>query len=72
MVGLANPTPEGVIDLGRRYGALIGAEPGCWESERDSRDATLVWLADVAEFDAAPGCEELPRCGRRHGWLTLD
>jgi len=72
VIGLANMTPEMVLDLGKKYGDKIGAGADYWEARRACRYATLIWLRDVAECDAVPGVEELPRGARRHGWFTLD
>lgn len=62
--------PEDVLTLARRYREAVGAGEEYWESRRDCRYATLIWLADVRACDHAPGFAR--RAGARSAWFALD
>ncbi len=63
-----NLTPKRVREIQRDYNDLICGEPAFWNSKRNSRFCTLVWLRDVRPIDTGPSIRPLQGVA----WLVLD
>lgn len=61
-------TPRRVGELKRDYNELIRGEDSFWAMKRDSRYATLIWLAEVEATDSGPPIRPLQGLA----WVTLD
>lgn len=64
-------TPADVRALKRRYGKAIAAPAGFWESRKNARFATLVWLTFVRKTDTGPDYRATPGYRPRDSWIAL-
>ena len=60
-------TPVRVRAIRKQYNGAIGGPESYWQSKRDARVATLVWLGEVKPITRGP---RIPKMHGR-GWLVL-